>query len=54
MTSEEKINHDTQVSRRRFVAGAATVGAAAAVLPIESCAQVAGSDAVKVGLIGLG
>jgi myo-inositol 2-dehydrogenase/D-chiro-inositol 1-dehydrogenase len=41
------------VSRRRFVAGAAVVGAAAA-LPVELSAQVAGSDAVKVGLIGLG
>jgi myo-inositol 2-dehydrogenase / D-chiro-inositol 1-dehydrogenase len=53
MTEENKTKDD-QVSRRRFVAGAATVGAAAAVLPVEMCAQVAGSDAVKVGLIGLG
>lgn len=52
--SEEKKTQDSEVSRRRFVGAAATVGAAAAMLPVESCAQVAGSDAVKIGLIGLG
>lgn len=54
MMSEDKKTKDDQVSRRRFVVGASTVGAVAAVLPVEMCAQVAGSDAVKVGLIGLG
>lgn len=54
MMSEETKTKNEEISRRRFVAGAATVGAAAAMLPVESCAQVAGSDAVKVGLIGMG
>lgn len=54
MMSEGTKNIEKEIPRRRFVAGAATVGAAAAMLPAESCAQVAGSDAVKVGLIGLG
>lgn len=51
--SEANQTKDESISRRRFVAGAATIGAAAA-LPAELSAQVAGSDAVKVGLIGLG
>jgi predicted homoserine dehydrogenase-like protein len=51
--SESIQQQEEPVSRRRFVAGAAVVGAAAA-LPVELSAQVAGSDAVKVGLIGLG
>ncbi len=51
--SEANQPKDESISRRRFVAGAATIGAAAA-LPVEISAQVAGSDAVKVGLIGLG
>ncbi len=42
------------MSRRRFVAGAATAGAAATMLPVEMSAQVAGSDAVKIGMIGVG
>jgi predicted dehydrogenase len=51
--SESTPPNETPVSRRTFVAGTAAAGAAAA-LPVELCAQVAGSDAVKVGLIGLG
>jgi len=55
--SETPAPQETPLSRRRFVAnaaaGTAAVGAAAA-LPVELCAQVAGSDAVKIGLIGLG
>ncbi len=51
--SESNPANEESLSRRRFVSGAATLGAAAA-LPVELCAQVAGSDAVKVGLIGLG
>jgi len=43
---------EATVSRRQFAAGTAAIAAAA--LPVELCAQVAGSDAVKVGLIGLG
>ncbi len=43
----------TGTTRRGFVAGAAGVAAASA-LPVESFAQVAGSDKVKVGLIGIG
>ena len=41
-------------TRRKFVAGAAGATAAASVLPVESFAQVAGSDQIKVGLIGVG
>jgi len=45
------------LSRRAFVAkaaaGTAAAGAAAA-LPVELCAQVAGSDVIKIGLIGMG
>jgi predicted dehydrogenase len=52
--SEKKTTHETPVSRRKFVAGAATVGAVASALPVEMCAQVAGSDEVKVGMIGVG
>ncbi len=52
--SEKKPTNEMPVSRRRFVAGAATAGAAATVLPVEMCAQVAGSDQVKVGMVGVG
>ncbi|MBU6178341.1 MAG: Gfo/Idh/MocA family oxidoreductase, partial [Verrucomicrobia bacterium] len=51
--SESTPPSESPVSRRTFVAGSVAAGAAAA-LPAELCAQVAGSDAVKVGLIGLG
>ena len=51
--SELSQQKDESVSRRRFVAGAAAAGAAAA-LPVELSAQVAGSDAIKVGMIGMG
>ena len=51
--SESTPSTETSLSRRRFVAGAAIASAAAA-LPVELCAQVAGSDAIKVGMIGLG
>ncbi len=54
MSDIKKKTDELKTSRRKFVAGAATVTAAAATLPIESYAQVAGSDLVKVGMIGCG
>jgi len=54
MSDTNKKTEEPKTSRRKFVAGAATVTAAAAALPIESYAQVAGSDAIKVGMIGCG
>ena len=54
MTEEKNTPKREDFTRRRFVAGAAAAGAAASALPIESSAQVAGSDAVKIGLIGVG
>ena len=53
MTEDQK-NQKKTIGRRDFVAGAATAGAAASMLPVELSAQVAGSDQVKVGLIGVG
>ncbi len=53
MTKENK-KEDTQPSRRRFVAGTATAGAAVAALPVELSAQVAGSDQMKIGMVGMG
>lgn len=50
--SDTTPQNEATVSRRQFAAGTAAIAAAA--LPVELCAQVAGSDAVKVGLIGLG
>ncbi|MFK5922429.1 MAG: Gfo/Idh/MocA family oxidoreductase [Verrucomicrobiota bacterium] len=44
----------SQTSRRKFIAGTAAATAAASALPIESYAQVAGSDMIKVGMIGCG
>ncbi len=46
-------NTPTSASRRGFL-GTGGAAAAAAALPIELSAQVAGSDQVKVGLIGMG
>lgn len=43
----------TATSRRKFI-GAAAVTAAAVNLPISACAQVAGSDELKLALIGCG
>lgn len=40
-------------SRRKFIGGAA-VAATAVNLPIEACAQVAGSDELKLALVGAG
>src|SRR5687768_17425026 len=40
-------------SRRKFI-GAAAATAAAVNLPISACAQVAGSDELKLALIGCG
>ncbi|MDB6072049.1 MAG: oxidoreductase domain protein [Verrucomicrobiales bacterium] len=40
-------------NRRKFIGGAA-IAAAAANLPISACAQVAGSDELKLALIGCG
>jgi len=44
---------DTNTNRRKFIGGAA-VAAAAVNLPISACAQVAGSDELKLALIGCG
>ncbi|MEO0415349.1 MAG: Gfo/Idh/MocA family oxidoreductase [Verrucomicrobiota bacterium] len=41
-------------SRRKFLAGATAAAGAVAALPVELSAQVAGSDEVKVGMIGVG
>ncbi|MEM0967912.1 MAG: Gfo/Idh/MocA family oxidoreductase [Verrucomicrobiota bacterium] len=41
-------------SRRSFLASTAAVAGAASALPIELSAQVAGSDEMKVGMIGCG
>jgi len=51
---QNKKEEGPKTSRRKFVAGAAGATAAAAVLPVESYAQVAGSDMIKVGMIGCG
>lgn len=51
--SESNPSKEEAVSRRKFV-GAAAVASAAAALPVEMCAQVAGSDTIKVGMIGMG
>lgn len=47
---------DDSSSRRNFLKGtaAAAAGVSLAALPIESYAQVAGSDRIKVGLVGVG
>ncbi|MAS96230.1 MAG: dehydrogenase [Verrucomicrobiales bacterium] len=52
--NEEPKKSENQTSRRKFVAGAAAAGAAVSTLPVELSAQVGGSDAVKVGMIGMG
>jgi myo-inositol 2-dehydrogenase/D-chiro-inositol 1-dehydrogenase len=44
---------ETTTNRRKFIGGAA-VAAAAVNLPIQACAQVAGSDELKLALIGCG
>lgn len=61
MKNEAKENHKNsstiegkQTSRRKFIAGTAAATAAASALPVESYAQVAGSDMIKVGMIGCG
>lgn len=41
------------IDRRKFLAGTAAAGAASA-LPVELSAQVAGSDQIKVGMVGCG
>lgn len=51
---EPSASESKQTSRRKFIAGTAAVTAAASVLPVESYAQVAGSDMIKVGMIGCG
>ena len=54
--TNNKNSEELKTSRRKFVAGTATATAAAAAstLPVESFAQVAGSDLVKVGMVGCG
>ncbi|MCB1241346.1 MAG: Gfo/Idh/MocA family protein [Verrucomicrobiales bacterium] len=51
--SPSSVGSDPLTNRRKFITGAAAVAGAAA-LPIELSAQVAGSDEIKVGLIGCG
>ena len=51
--SEKQKKSESELSRRKFVAGGATMAAAAA-LPVELSAQVAGSDEIKVGMVGVG
>ncbi len=46
-------SQDKPHSRRNFLTSAAAVTAASS-LPIELCAQVAGSDQIKVGMVGCG
>lgn len=55
--SPEPQKSEDQSSRRNFIKGgtvAAAGAAAASSLPIESFAQVAGSDEIKVGIVGVG
>ncbi|MEO0416616.1 MAG: twin-arginine translocation signal domain-containing protein, partial [Verrucomicrobiota bacterium] len=57
MTDQKKnetksVSSDT--SRRKFIGAAGVTAAAASAMPVESFAQVAGSDQVKVGMIGVG
>ncbi len=54
MTTREKATNPSSATRRGFLGTASAVTAAAAALPVELSAQVAGSDQVKVGLIGMG
>ncbi|MCB1231810.1 MAG: Gfo/Idh/MocA family oxidoreductase [Verrucomicrobiae bacterium] len=50
----EPAKTESGTSRRKFIAATAGATAAASALPIESYAQVAGSDEIKVGMIGCG
>ncbi|MCB1062527.1 MAG: Gfo/Idh/MocA family oxidoreductase [Verrucomicrobiae bacterium] len=45
---------ETGTTRRKFIAATASATAVASALPIELSAQVAGSDEIKVGMIGCG
>jgi myo-inositol 2-dehydrogenase/D-chiro-inositol 1-dehydrogenase len=54
MTTETKPTIELPESNRRNFLRAAAVSATAAALPIELCAQVAGSDTIKLALIGCG
>ncbi len=54
MTTETKPTLELPESNRRSFLKAAAVSATAAALPIELCAQVAGSDTIKLALIGCG
>ncbi len=51
---KEKSPVESSSTRRKFIAGAAATGAAASALPVSSYAQVAGSDRIKVGMVGCG
>lgn len=51
--TNEKSSEPSSSSRRKFLAGSASVAAASA-LPVELSAQVAGSDQIKIGMIGCG
>ena len=51
--NDTKPDLESTTNRRKFIGGAA-VAAAAVNLPIAACAQVAGSDELKLALIGCG
>ncbi|MBP83938.1 MAG: dehydrogenase [Verrucomicrobiales bacterium] len=53
MSEQTKKSTEGASSRRKFLAGS-TAAAAATALPVELSAQVAGSDEIKVGMIGMG
>lgn len=57
MTEKPKTNtpqSESGTTRRKFIAASAGATAVASALPVESYAQVAGSDELKVGMIGCG
>jgi len=53
-SKNEKLPIESSATRRKFIKGTAVATVAASTLPVESYAQVAGSDQVKVGMIGCG
>lgn len=53
-TTSRTLNEGPATASRRKFIGSAAVAAAAVNLPIEACAQVAGSDELKLALVGCG
>lgn len=49
-----ELEDHVHLSRREFVRGAATAGAAVAGLSLARSAHAAGNDALRVGLVGCG